>query len=231
MALFGSNNRKRLPYDTSGFGDGARGTGMAAPEENPTFWQGGSKFGVRDGIAGALAALGDVFSQRGGGQGGAVQMLAGSRIGGIDAMRQAQAKAAETAAMQQRYAAAGLSGPQADLAASGGMAKPSYGDLNPQPTTEMQNFNAYRGMDGPTRQQYGQYQDMTHPTITNGYGSTMIPRASMPGAGAGLPHGYDPSEWELTDVPAGQMGGGAGNGVGGFPGSIPSGNPLYPYRR
>lgn len=84
-------------------------------QDDPGFWQGGGKFGVRDGIAGALAVIGDALAQRGGGQGGAVQMLAGGRM---DALEMAK-KAAEQARLEQAARRLGINGDQVALAQGG----------------------------------------------------------------------------------------------------------------
>lgn len=59
-----------------------------APQPEPGFWQGGGKLRTRDGLAGALAVLSDVFNQQAGNQGGAVQNLTGGRLSAIDMARQ-----------------------------------------------------------------------------------------------------------------------------------------------
>jgi hypothetical protein len=75
------------------------------PARAKSFWQGGKKFGVTDGIAGILAVLGDGLSRnRGYGDGGAVQNLIGGRTGGLSALKEAQA------AYQRNQQVAGLPG-------------------------------------------------------------------------------------------------------------------------
>lgn len=123
MGLFGSRNKKRgllgdTMWDgaqTPGYGDGANQhwdiANMPAPmqgapqDRQPSFWQGGGKFGLRDGIAGILAAIGDGLAQQGGGQGGAVQMLAGGRMDAMDMARKAQAAQMERQIGLQDYEA------------------------------------------------------------------------------------------------------------------------------
>lgn len=62
------------------------------PAGAKSFWQGGKKFGVTDGIAGILAVLGDGLSRnRGYGDGSAVQNLVGGRTDGLKALKEAQA--------------------------------------------------------------------------------------------------------------------------------------------
>jgi hypothetical protein len=80
--------------------------GQQIPQQRPPgFWGGGGKFTARDGIAGLLAAVGDAFAQRGGGQGGAVSMLAGGRMDALDMARKAQAAQSERAAALEDYGA------------------------------------------------------------------------------------------------------------------------------
>ena len=145
MALFGSSMRDlfgRKPWQTPGIGDGHNrdqfdpmGTQTpdwdmdrtrSQPQEKPRgFWQGGEKLGVKDGLAGILAAVGDAFSQQAGGQGGAVGMLAGGRM---DAMAMAQ----ESERTLAKLIAAGVDPAKARLVA-GGVAK--YGDVTDKPAT------------------------------------------------------------------------------------------------
>lgn len=84
-------------------------------QDDPGFWQGGGKFGVRDGIAGLLAIVGDTLSQRGGGQAGAVDMLAGGRSRAMEMAK----KAAEQAKLVQAAQRLGIGGDQVALAQGG----------------------------------------------------------------------------------------------------------------
>lgn len=87
--------------------------------KRPSFWQGGDKFRWQDGVAGALAALGDGLSRQSGGSGGGVEMLAGGRLSAIEQARKAQEAAQARAASVQRLTAAGYKLPQAEAMAAG----------------------------------------------------------------------------------------------------------------
>jgi hypothetical protein len=221
MGLFGTKIQRadvnRWKMNDQGLVD--VGDTMGAPKQ-PSFWQGGDKFGWRDGLAGILAAVGDAFAQQGGGRGGGVEMLTGGRLSAIDMARKAQLRQQQIEAARQRAIAAGLDPARADLMANDDA---KYSDLNNKPTSEMQNFQAWQSMDPATRGEYSTFRDQTDPLITNGYGSTVVPRASIGGAPPGPQPGTiedghqfmggnpaDPNSWK-------PVGGGAGNGAGGFP--------------
>lgn len=87
------------------------------PQGPKSFWGGGSKFGLTDGLAGAAAVLSDAFAERG--SGGAVGMLAGGRMDAMQRARKAQEAAQARAASVQRLLAAGYKQPQAEAMASG----------------------------------------------------------------------------------------------------------------
>ena len=59
--------------------------GLLAPPAPDRFWQGGKKFGVKDGLAGLLAAAGDALMAQAGMGGGAVQGLLGGRSEALQA--------------------------------------------------------------------------------------------------------------------------------------------------
>jgi hypothetical protein len=188
--------------------------------QQPNFWNGGGKFGVKDGLAGILAVLGDTFSQRAGGQGGAVANLAGGRNQAMEAARAAQARQQEIAARIERARAAGLTGPQAELVGNGDAKFP---DLYQKPEglpTQARMAQWYQNATPEERAAF----DATNPIVTNGYGSTVVPRAGLSqGATAGPQPGHvedghqfiggdpgDPNNWR-------PVGGGGGNVTGGFP--------------
>lgn len=202
MGLFGGNKFKKAfaPYE------------MPQEEKPRNFWQGGEKFGVRDGIAGLLAIIGDVAAQQSGGEPGAVGLLANTRFGAIDTARKAQAKAAEIEAMRQRAQAAGLSGPLADLMANGDA---KFSDIYSKPeglpaAAKMADW--YRNA---TPEQKAAY-DATDPIVTNGYGSSVVPRSSLPGASAAPPGltPMTPEEIQRLGLP---QGGPTQPASGGFP--------------
>lgn len=144
--LFGGKSRKRPfgaynafpglpgPGFTPGIGDGHNQEQqeiLSLPEvgsqpdparqqaKPPSFWQGGDKFRWQDGVAGALAALGDGLSRQAGMEGGGVQMLAGGRMDAMQRARKAQEAAQARSATVQRLLAAGYKQPQAEAMASG----------------------------------------------------------------------------------------------------------------
>lgn len=235
MGLFGSRNKKRgllgdTMWDgaqTPGYGDGANQhwdiANMPAPmqgapqDRQPSFWQGGGKFGLRDWIAGILAAIGDGLAQQGGGQGGAVQMLAGGRMDAMDMARKAQMEAQQRQQAMQALIAAGIDPARANL---GAMGLASYGDLAPKPTEAPSDVRVAEWYRTATPEQRASY-DQTRPIITNGYGSTVVPRSALPRGGGPQPgaieDGYqfmggnpsDPNSWK-------PVGGGGGNVTSGF---------------
>lgn len=235
MGLFGSRKNSLMGqfnpqqgghWGTPGIGDEIDPTKVPGspqspqPQGDPGFWQGGNKFGVRDGIAGLLAIVGDTLSQRGGGQAGAVQGLSGSRLSAIEMAK----KAAEQQKLEQAYAAAGLSPEKARLAAMGGA---NFGDLAPAPAADPERVRTAQWWQNATPEQRTAF-DQTNPIVTQGYGSAMVPRATLPQSGApqapaGAPapgqveDGYqfmggdptNPNSWK-------PVGGGGGNVTGGF---------------
>lgn len=130
MGLFGSRKNSLMGqfnpqqgghWGTPGIGDEIDPTKVPGspqspqPQGDPGFWQGGNKFGMRDGIAGLLAIVGDTLSQRGGGQAGAVRGLTGSRLSAIEMAK----KAAEQAKLAQAAQRLGIGGDQVALAQGG----------------------------------------------------------------------------------------------------------------
>lgn len=103
MGLFGKRTRLR-PGDPSTWQMGqdgiVQGDTTVTKEDVPGYWQGGDKFGGRDALSAALAAISDAFAQRGGSQNGSVGMLMGSRNDAMQMAREAQA--AQQARMQGR---------------------------------------------------------------------------------------------------------------------------------
>lgn len=162
MAFFNSRKRNMFGpygYGTPGYGDGNEQEmsdvrlGILDSPQQPQerqrgFWGGGEKFGWKDGAAGVLAALSDAFMQQGGGQGGAVQGLAGRRENAMEKALKAQEQAAAIAAARQRGQSAGLDPAKADLLAHGDA---KYGDLNggsPEKTTDNAGNVWVKGPDG-----------------------------------------------------------------------------------
>lgn len=177
----------------------------------PGFWGGGDKFTARDGIAAALAVVGDAFSNRAGMPVGATQMLAGGRMDALEQARAAQEQQAQYAAKFQRAKALGYDDATADVLASGDA---KFSDIYQKPSTDMQNFGAYQNMSPDERRAYGAFKDVQNPIITNTYdGQAFTPRAAIPqawgGAPGGLPPGYSADEWEVVEGPP--AGGGGAN--------------------
>jgi len=154
-------------------------------EEKPKgYWEGGDKFTVRDGIAGALAAVGDgLTSWAGGGGAGTLgrQTLIGGRRSAIEQAKAAKAAAQQAAAKQQEMQAR-----KAAFVRAGG--DPNAfdamgGDIGSylQPTSDQKNFRGYQGMDPNERREYDQFK----PVVVQGpQGPTAVPRSSLGGGGS-----------------------------------------------
>lgn len=164
------------------------------------FWQGGDKFTARDGIAGLLAAVGDAFAQENGMQGSAVSGLTGGRAKAMAAAKAAmaeQALAADAGKMgispeQFRLMRAGVDLPKAPEAPEKARIAEWYRNATPE---QQRAF------------------DQTNPIVTNGYGSTVVPRSSIGGGTAPgtIEDGYqfiggddkDPKNWRPVQGGAG----------------------------
>lgn len=115
--------------------------GLLAPERPQGFWQGGGKFGVKDGIAGLLAAAGDALMAQAGMGGGAVQGLAGTRMSAMDDLKK---QAAQEQKMRELIAigqANGLSEAQVRMQHAG-LEGPEQPDVAPM----VRDLQAWQGM-------------------------------------------------------------------------------------
>lgn len=172
-------------------------------EERQGFWQGGDKFTGRDGIAGILAVIGDALAQQGGGQGGAVDNLSGNRMFAIAMARKAQEQQAQQAALMEAARARGINPADVTLAQGGlGSIIPKQDDLPERARLAQWYQNA-------TPQERAAF-DQTNPIITGGYGSTVVPRSSLPDGLEPL----SPDEIKRLGLPEG---GPASRAPGGFP--------------
>lgn len=162
-----------------------------APQRQPGFWNGGDKFSARDGIAAALAAIGDAFAQRGGGQGGAVDMLTGGRMNAMKLARDAQQRQQERQEGLQDYRS------KAEIDAEFAPA--------PKAPAMQQNYEWWKGLPATEQAKFGAYQSIVNPKWQTG--ADGVPRQMT---GGGLPQGFDPNEWEVVDE-GGQTGAPSGD--------------------
>lgn len=170
--------------------------GLLAPERPQGFWQGGGKFGVKDGIAGLLAAAGDALMAQAGMGGGAVQGLAGTRMSAMDDLKK---QAAQEQKMRELIAigqANGLSEAQVRMQHAG-----LEGPKQPEPTGTEKLMQAAQGWGPEQWKLFGQLNPV------QGADGRYYPR-EVPGntdIGETLPPG-----WKMD-------GGGTGSGAGRFP--------------
>lgn len=191
----------------------ANGGLLGAPEKPQGYWQGGDKFRARDGIAGLLAVLGDAFMMQGGGEGGAIAGLAGQRN---HAMALAEKRAAEQAQLQQMIAVGGQNGltPAQVQAQALGLDIPQ-----PEKPHELQRLAALANdpTQPPEVRQAATRRLEEDPVLT---GVNLPSGGQYYGRLSGL-QGYMGQAAPSTDLEAEwnnskPMGGGTGNGAGGF---------------
>lgn len=203
MGLFGGRNRLRA-YDPATM---RMNNGIVEGDQYPIemagengFWQGGDKFTGRDGIAGILAVIGDAFAQNGGGAGGATPMLMNGRLSAIEMAKKQAEDQLQKQALMEAARQRGINPADVTLAQGGlGGIIPKQGELPERARMAQWYQNA-------SPQERAAF-DQTNPIITNGYGSSVVPRNALPG-------GLDPDRYEL--IPDDE-GGPASRAPGGFP--------------
>ena len=145
-----------------------------APERQG-FWQGGGKFGGRDAVAGILAMISDVAAQQGGREGSAISGLTGSRMSALEMARKQQKRNAQVKALQDAAVRRGMSPDDVTLQ-MGGIETPKAPEL----PTQARMAQWYQNATPEERAAF----DATNPIVTNGYGSMLVPRGSLPMGGA-----------------------------------------------
>lgn len=147
---------------------------MGQAEEKPTSWlQGGDKFGWKDGLSLALAGIGDAFAAQNGDNPQVMQGMMANAMKAREAARKAQLAAAEKERLIAMGMQAGRTAPQMELILGG---VGDYGDFKePALPSQAQLAEWYRTATPEQRQAY----DQTNPVVTNGYGSTVVPRSAI----------------------------------------------------
>lgn len=225
MGLFGTS-RKKNPFDLSGGWNQfdpsnpdytpPGGTYAQQPQQAPQreSWMDGGKATGRDFLALALSSIGDTLAQRSGGQAWAMPMLMKGRADARDERRAGEAAAAKRQLDNQDWQA------HYDY-------EVAHPKTESQPPAFVKNVEAWNQMTPEQKRQVAQMQSVLNPGFAAGVDGQRYqnPPAQVPGP---APWHTNPDDWEMIPGP----GGGAGNGVGGFPGgNIPSGNPLDPFHR
>jgi len=160
-------------------------------ERQPGYFAGGDGFSGRDALAGILAAVGDAFTQRGGGQPMAMQGLMGNRLSAVK-MAQDRAQAEQDRQQGREDFSWQLS------------EKAKY--ETPDIPAAQKNYQWWDSLPPAEKAKYAQYQSVVNPKWITGADGR--PQQMT---GGGLPQGYDPNEWEIVE------GDGGGNATGGFP--------------
>ena len=177
--------------------------GETRMETMPGFWQGGDKITGRDVIGGILAAISDGLAQHSGGPGGAVQGLSDSRFSAIAMAKKAQEQQAQQAAVMEAARARGIN--PADVT----LVKGGFGSIIPKQDALPERARLAQWYQNATPQERAAF-DQTNPIITGGYGSTVVPRSSLPDGLEPL----SPDEIKRLGLPEG---GPASRAPGGFP--------------
>lgn len=163
-------------------------------------WIEGGKFGGKDALALALAAISDVAAQQNGREGDAMSSLFKARAGNRELQQKTQ-----------------LAGQQRQAERDDWVWKQEYARAHPTPVNNdtINDFNFYKGLNDEDRAIFHQMK----PRYVQGPDGQFYPVAVGPAAPT-APPAITEDDWNRGTV----MGGGAGNGAGSFP--IPSGNPL-----
>lgn len=208
MALFGGSRRKPAFNLDDGTQQAVDAYASMAPAPEPakpsSFWQGGDKFRWQDGLAGALAAFGDAMAQRSGMPVGATQSLAGGRMDALELARKAREGQMQMDAARQRAVAAGLTAPQADMLAHGNA---KYGDFKPPNNDTAADYEFWKSRMTP--EQFAAYvQNKADPPQYRQGPDGQFYRIQTQ-----APPSITEDDWNKGQV----LGGGVGNGTGGFP--------------
>lgn len=227
MGLFGSfklDRYKLRPGDPETWQMGqdglVQGDTAVTRERQPGYFAGGDGFSGRDALAGILAAVGDAFTQRGGGQPMAMQGLMGNRLSAVKMAQDAQQMQAQFQQAFDALTGAGYDPAQAKAMAMG-VLKPS--DVKPDRMMTKSGDIVAFGNDGQPQTAYRE----TAPDLLPVQGAgvfAMDRHTGQPFGGSGptvgtIEDGHrfkggnpgDPNSWEPVGV-----GGGTGNGAGSF---------------
>lgn len=175
--------------------------GLLAPERPNGFWQGGEKIRGKDALAGLLAVISDTASQLGGNQGNAIEGLLGGRSSALDEFKK---KAEQERKMQQTMALLQQAYPDLTDAQRMAMANNvgSYADFKPESNPMLRDVQAWQKM---TPEEKAAASEM------------YATRSPWRVAGAdGVPYQMNGAPDFLSDEDMAKLGGGTGNGAGGF---------------
>lgn len=176
-------------------------------EEDPKkgllgYWQGGDKFTWKDAGAGLLAVVGDAFARENDDEGSAVSNLTGGRVKAMAEAKAAQKQEMIAAAMRAK----GLSDADIQLAMLNPEAVGTNAAKKLMPAELPEKAQMSEWYRNATPDQRAAF-DATNPIITNGYGSTVVPRSTFGAASSTAPgtieDGYqfmggddkDPKNW------------------------------------
>ena len=217
------------PDTQSAVNDYAQMDGLLAPqqEERPDrFWKGGDKFRGKDALAGLLSVISDTASTLGGGQAGAVDDLIGGRMSALDEFKQAAAQERKMQELRARMVAAKV--PENEIEAQLYGFKPrQQHDLEKLAEIMNDPNQPAEVRDGARQRLSG--EPFVSTTLPNG--QFFMGRPSQMGGmmgGGGMADQTPAVEdgYQYTPGPGGranqanwrQVGGGTGDGVGGFHG-------------
>jgi hypothetical protein len=197
-------------------------------QPNPLSYLDGGKMGWKDGLALALAGVGDAFTREGGGSGDMMQSMIGRNLSQADALKQRQeavaAAQAEQAQAMQDFIGIGYS-PEKAAAMAHGNIKPS--DLKPEMFNNRAGDRMAVGADGKPQEIYRDNSPVFQTTQDSVY--AMDPHTGgnfQQQPQGGIVHAQTPDD--IANLPDGssfiapdgslrvKRGGGVGNGTSGF---------------
>lgn len=152
---------------------------MGQAEQPTSYLHGGDKFGWKEGLALALAGIGDAFAAENGQDTGAMRGMMARAMSAREAARKAQAASAEKERLIALGMQAGLTAPQSELV-SADLA--NFSDFKaPEAPSFIREAAAFNALSPEQQAQVTKFMDINNPRFTNGPNGTMfIPRTTVP---------------------------------------------------